>query len=162
MFKGKDLLWVRAHFRYFGGGMVQRLKAHNSRVKIGEVTPGSLQKNGYMVMRIDGHTIKMHRLIYWLVHGWMPREIDHINGKRADNRIENLRACSHAQNMANSKTRVDSKGRGTYYDKRSGKWRGMVRVAGRAYYTAAHTDRKLVVEWTRRLRKQKFGEFSPL
>jgi hypothetical protein len=44
---------------------------------------------------------KVHRLIFVLHHGYLPKEIDHINGDRADNRIENLRAVTRSENQCN-------------------------------------------------------------
>lgn len=56
----------------------------------------------YASVRIVGHRFKVHRLI-WLWHkGTYPvGDIDHINGNTKDNRIENLRIATSAQNAAN-------------------------------------------------------------
>lgn len=45
---------------------------------------------------------KVHRLIYLYHHGQLPKYIDHINGVRHDNRIENLRAATMQQNNFNT------------------------------------------------------------
>jgi len=37
------------------------------------------------------------------MEGYIPAVIDHINGKRADNRFINLRSCTTSENIANSK-----------------------------------------------------------
>ena len=66
-------------------------------------------KDGYAQVSIGKRKFKAHRVIYAIVHGTMPAdEIDHINGDRADNRIENLRDVSRLENMHNSKNRKDN------------------------------------------------------
>ena len=53
--------------------------------------------NGYsMVGRL-----LVHRVVWFLHKGYWPDTIDHINGVRTDNRIENLRDVSQAQNSTN-------------------------------------------------------------
>lgn len=42
-----------------------------------------------------------HRIAWYLVHGYWPKEVDHINHKRTDNRLCNLREVSHTTNMRN-------------------------------------------------------------
>ena len=42
-----------------------------------------------------------HRLAWLYMYGYMPKEMDHKNRIRNDNRIENLRECTRSQNLAN-------------------------------------------------------------
>lgn len=65
---------------------------------------GSVNPEGYRHIRIDGRTYKAHRLAWLYVYGVWPSDlIDHINGDRADNRIENLREATRSENIANSR-----------------------------------------------------------
>jgi len=43
----------------------------------------------------------VHRLIFLLEYGYLPPEVDHINGDRQDNRIENLRPATRSENQCN-------------------------------------------------------------
>jgi hypothetical protein len=56
---------------------------------------------GYLYGKINGKPYYAHRIIWKLVYGVSPREIDHINGIKFDNRLRNLRECSHAENHKN-------------------------------------------------------------
>ena len=67
--------------------------------------PGVMQSNGYIRVNIffQGEKFKLwkHRLVFFLVYGRFPKEIDHINGIKTDNRIENLREVSGSENQIN-------------------------------------------------------------
>lgn len=58
---------------------------------------------GYLTFKFNGRRLKVHRVIWELHNGKIPdgMEIDHINHKRDDNRIENLRIVSRDDNMRN-------------------------------------------------------------
>lgn len=65
---------------------------------------GSINKLGYCVIRIDNRLYAAHRLAWLYAHGkWPDGVIDHINGERSDNRIENLRDITKAENHQNIK-----------------------------------------------------------
>ena len=72
-----------------------------------------------------------HRLVWLYHHGFMPKMIDHIDGDTKNNRIENLRECSNAQNQYNSKRRIDNSSgyRGVYFRKgHASSWLAMIKV----------------------------------
>lgn len=63
---------------------------------------GTVNKAGYRQIRLDGFIYYEHRLAWFLTYGvWPSKGIDHINRKRGDNRLANLREASHAENAQN-------------------------------------------------------------
>lgn len=65
---------------------------------------GYTDKEGYVCLRLYGRHARAHRVVWMLVNGeWPPAMIDHINGNPADNRPENLRVATTAQNQHNRK-----------------------------------------------------------
>ena len=89
--------------------------------------------NGYLVFGLPtislvGNTRvfqRAHRVAWFLHYGSWPDElIDHINGVRADNRIENLRLATHKENLRNRKSKKGSlsKYKGVTWSKRDSKW----------------------------------------
>lgn len=62
--------------------------------------------NGYIRIGRDGKVVYLHRWIWEQVFGPIPDgwEIDHINGIKTDNRLDNLRCIPQAANKRNRKT----------------------------------------------------------
>lgn len=100
-----DELWQI--FEYKEGALFWK-KRMSRRVSIGDEA-GCRRYDGYTLLKIRGESHRVHRLIFLMHHGYMPHFIDHINGNRSDNRIENLRACSPLQNARNRCTQTVNK-----------------------------------------------------
>ena len=68
-----------------------------------EVPLGSKSANGYIRIHINNKSYLAHRLAWVYVYGSIDENlvIDHINGKRDDNRICNLRMVTQHENMKN-------------------------------------------------------------
>ena len=63
---------------------------------------GCIDHYGYVQIGIDGTHYKGHRIALLITNGsWPSEHIDHINGIRDDNRIDNLREASQSINMQN-------------------------------------------------------------
>jgi hypothetical protein len=68
----------------------------------------SKTSSGYVQFRIGGKKYLAHRIAWKLHYAKDPDfDIDHVNGNRTDNRIENLRLASASQNAAFRKPSAD-------------------------------------------------------
>lgn len=93
---------------------------------------GTIDKYGYIQIKLMNKLYKAHRLIFAYHNDFMPKEIDHIDGNRSNNNIENLRAATRSQNQFNSKLRKDSSSgiKGVIWDKSKQKWGVKIKVNG--------------------------------
>jgi len=80
----------------------------------------SLTPEGYLESWMDGGNIRLHRYLM-KAHLSEGLEVDHVNGNKLDNRIENLRIVTRQQNQFNSKPSKNSfsKYKGVSFDKNS-------------------------------------------
>ena len=65
--------------------------------------------DGYRKTKIDGKCYSVHRIIWLMVYGNWPNNIDHVNHAPDDNRIENLRSVTHHENLLNQKLQKNNK-----------------------------------------------------
>lgn len=97
---------------------------------------GSLNTNGYLRIKVDGARYGAHRLAWFYVYGeWPKGDIDHIDGRRTNNAISNLRDVSRTVNMQNIKTAYTTNTSGMLgvMEKR-GRWKAQIRVIGENKY----------------------------
>ena len=118
-------------FDYKDGALYWKVNRNTGIKRIG-LRAGSTNTIGYRQVLIDGKKYAEHRIIYAMHNDEIPAQIDHINGNRADNRIENLRPANNQQNQHNSKLRSDNKSgiKGVTWHKASKKWAVNLRVNG--------------------------------
>jgi hypothetical protein len=64
-------------------------------------------ENGYVACSQSPYpgVTNLHRLVWFLEYGTVPKTLDHINRDRADNRLENLRVATPALNARNKISR---------------------------------------------------------
>ena len=88
----------------------------------------------------NGKTIYMHREI---LRAQKNELVDHANGDGLDNRRENLRLCSHSQNMQNRKMGKNNTSgyRGVHFVAQRGKWRVQIRIGGKRIYLGDFHDK---------------------
>ena len=64
---------------------------------------GTLSSDGYFAISIFKQRFLSHRLAWAMHHDeWPENDIDHINGVRSDNRIDNLRSVTRSENRKNA------------------------------------------------------------
>ncbi len=94
---------------------------------------GCRDKDGYVLIGVDGHLFFAHRLAYIYMYGVVPVEVDHQNHVKDDNRLWNLRNGEHADNMRNqSLSLVNTSGvTGVHLHRQTGKWRAKLKMDGK-------------------------------
>lgn len=91
----------------------------------------------YRLISIDSKRYLEHRIIWLLSTGKHPtNEIDHINGNSLDNRIENLRDITRAENNKNFRLSKRNKSGfiGVCFDKAKGKYRAEIGINSKAKF----------------------------
>mgnify|MGYP001578002361 FL=1 len=85
---------------------------------------------GYVEIGVKRKSYLAHRLAWFYVYGVWPKEIDHRNNDRSDNRLLNLREVNSSENKWNAKRRIDNRsGYKGIYRHQNG-WRARVSAKG--------------------------------
>ncbi len=123
---------------------------------------------GYYVTSIktDGkiRTIATHRIIFALLHGKMPRFIDHIDGNKLNNKPENLREVTPQQSVMNrgKAKNKSSKYKGVHYFKRDRKWDAQYRINGKSFHIGRfNTEKEAAIAYNNKV-LEVFGEYARL
>ena len=94
---------------------------------------GHLRKDGYVIIGINGKYCSAHRLVFLMHHGHLPQEIDHIDGNRSNNAIENLRPATSSQNKHNAGKRKNNTSgfKGVSWRKDKDRWQAIIGINGK-------------------------------
>ncbi|WP_052239529.1 HNH endonuclease [Pseudomonas brassicacearum] len=111
---------------------------------------GQFDKDGYVKISIDGIKHQAHRLAWLYMTGSYPpadMHVDHRNAVRDDNRWQNLRLATYAENQAYriastsiGPGRGASGVRGVYWDGRKERWFVQVRSNKKVHCGGYHVD----------------------
>lgn len=129
-----------------------RLAGHQA----GRVLPES---GAYVQVRYRRHAYAAHRLMWVMVHGKEPRFIDHIDGDRTNNKLTNLRECSHSENIAAKRTKPRDLPRGVVWHK-CGKFQAQLGINNGRLYLGLFDTAEAAGEAYRKAAIEHFGEFA--
>lgn len=133
------------------------------RIKPWSIAGVPTQRQGYIKITISNKSYLAHRLAWLYVKGEMPEHhVDHINGEKSDNRIENLRLANNITNHWNEPLRSSNKSghKGVHWNKQAKKWDACCRANGRQISAGRFARLEDAVAAVKGLREQLHGEFA--
>jgi len=138
------LAGIETAFVYDDGVLRNRVQ-RNSRALLGGVA-GFVNNAGYRAVSFRYKQLLVHRIVFAMHCGYLPEMIDHIDGNKLNNRIENLRACNISQNIMNTKKRSGKssvyKGVSFARSRNTAPWQAAVKKDGRQIYLGYFDDEK--------------------
>jgi len=147
-------------FDYQDGALIRRKDGRSAVIAMGA--------KRYERVSVDGKIQSLHRMIYLWNHGHLPKTLDHIDGDRANNKIENLREATQQQNCLNRKHHSNSKSpyknvyRAAASENSNWKrnWVVSVNVAGKRKYIGSFEDLELADLVATEARDKFQGQFA--
>lgn len=133
-------------------------KTNSKCRKVGD-TLSSLTDKGYLRSSIGGKSYRVHRLVFLYHHGYMPIQVDHIDGNRINNKIENLRDATSSQNNQNRKATSSSGIKGVVWHKQSKKWVASICVNRKSVHLGSFLSIEEAALVANRARQLAHGDF---
>jgi hypothetical protein len=120
------------------------------------------QKNGYAKVEINYQTYCQHRIVFLMHHGFLPKVVDHIDGNKLNNNIENLRASNQSKNAlyARKKSHNTSGVKGVHFHRISNKWWARISIDGKRKSLGLFDDLELAELVMIEAREKHHGEFA--
>lgn len=133
---------LRELFEYRDGVLYWREDRSSQKCK---GKPAGCLNAGYLKLRVRelGGSVSVHRVIFAMHHGYFPKEVDHINGNKLDNRVENLRAVSRSQNKMNTGINKQNKSGCKNVYPHKDKWGVKIVVEKKNLYLGLYEDLEL-------------------
>lgn len=146
---------------YYKEGNLYRKKSTQKNVLVGAKV-GTINTLGYLVVSIKNKTYLVHRLIYWMSYGYLPKYIDHIDGNQLNNSIENLREATNQENLFNQKLRSNSVSgiKNVRWDKRLKKWCVRFTVNYKAKHIGVYSSLDKAIQVAEETRAKLHREFA--
>ena len=125
-----DLIWKKRPSHHFHS---KPYADKFNTMYAGKIAGGNPKPSRYKRLVIDGKPIMCHRIIWKLEKKEEPLYIDHIDGDRHNNKIENLRSIPFRENSLNqAKSSKNTSGVvGVYWEKERNLWRASISHGGK-------------------------------
>lgn len=146
-------------FEYRDGKLYNKT-ARNSRTKVGAVAGSYSSK--YALVTINAMPWPISRIIFMMHHNYVPEYVDHINGNKQDDRIENLRAATPHQNQCNHPLKSKNKSgvKGVSWIKKYQKWYACIRVNGKTKNLGLYDNLESAKKFVEFARENLHGSFA--
>lgn len=127
------------------------------------VKVGSLAVTGYLETAVKQEKYLVHRLVFLYHHGYLPEQIDHIDGNRLNNHIDNLRPATKSENQCNTCFQKNNLSgslvKGVYRHGKNG-WRVQIMKDGEVNYRGGFATREDAEVYAAKLRSELHGNFG--
>lgn len=137
--------------------------AQRQNTRLAGTVAGYVLPSGYRVIGINGVSYLAHRLAWMCVFGkWVPKDTDHINCVRDDNRIANLRPASRRQNNCNRAIGKNNKTgfKGVSWNSASRKFVAGIKSNGKSKHLGRYDDASEAYAAYCRASKKYHGNFA--
>lgn len=142
-------------------GLFRWVRSASNRAPVG-FTPTCTDSKGYVVIRVNNHMHRAHRLAWLYMTGeWPAEHIDHVNRVKNDNRWANLRLATLSENGANA---VFPKGvsglKGVIWDKQKERWLARIKVNQKSVHLGYFYDKYAAHEVYKKAAATAFGNYA--
>jgi hypothetical protein len=127
---------LRALFYYKDGNLYNKISRGSAKK---DMVAGYIAEDGYRRVRVDGVYLYIHR-IAWILYTnkEIPEDlfIDHIDGNRLNNDINNLRLASSLENQYNKFRQKNGTSiyKGVWFDAKKNFWKASIRLKDKRLY----------------------------
>ena len=123
---------------------------------------GQMRHDGYVLVGFGGTVYLAHRIIFAIVNGFYPDEVDHADGNPRNNDPANLREATRSQNNMNRALQCNNTSgyKGVYLNKRIGMWHARIKVGGKYMSLKYHKTVELAAEAYNKAQEQYHGAFA--
>jgi len=158
-----DITQVHKYIFDDDGKLVWKCKKAHAIHNIGDEA-GTTNKRGYKIVVLNKKHYRIHKIIWFIHYGDWPETIDHIDGNTSNNRIENLRKVSLAQNAMNRKIAKNNTSgiTGVYFCSTWKRWKAEIKFHSKKVNLGSFDSFEDAVNARLIAEKKYHGEFSRL
>lgn len=124
---------------------------------------GTRHSKGYVNIKLAGCSVLAHRLAWFIAYGNAPRQLDHINRDKTDNRLANLREATPSQNQCNRGLQSNNASgcSGVARNRQDTAWQAYIKVGGKRHHLGTFKDLAAAIDVRKANEVKYFGEFRP-
>lgn len=124
-----------------------------------DAVAGVKDQRGYLRVSVLNKKFLVHRVIFFLCHGYWPKEVDHKDQNKENNRVENLRPCNRSQNKFNTSF---NKTKGVRWYDRTQKWSAQIVFQGKQKHLGYFANKSDAILAYNKAAKEFAGDFACL